>query len=105
MDKRGCAMAAILDMLVLYGGRTCSLGDIQLGSRCDQTGDDYFTNELHIYSMKTSEYISYECMVGVDLGLGWESCESPLTSKVMEKFTYFSCRAVSQFLCLIHNLP
>jgi len=58
MKKNGCAMAAILGMLVLYGGRTRSPGDIQPGSQCVQCRDDYYTNELHVYSLKKSEYIS-----------------------------------------------
>jgi len=44
-------MAAILDLLVLYGGFTWSPGDIQPGSQCVKIGDYLHTDELHALSL------------------------------------------------------
>ena len=81
MKKRFCAMAAIKEMLILFGGRTRSPGNIQPGSQCVKYADDYCLNELHVYNLKTSECTSSEYILGVDLGICWESCEPPLTSR------------------------
>ena len=53
--KKRCAMAAIKEMLILFGGCTSSPGDIQPGSQCVEFGDDYYLNEVHVYNLKTSE--------------------------------------------------
>ena len=50
MKKYGCAIAAIKEMLVLFGGCTKSPGAIQPGSQCVKFGDYYYTNELHVQS-------------------------------------------------------
>ena len=71
MKKHGCAIAAIKSMLVLFGGCTKSPGAIQPGSQCVKLGDRYYTNELHVYNLKTSEYISSEYILGIDLGMGF----------------------------------
>ena len=55
MKKRLCAMAAIKEMLILFGGSTRSPGDIQPKSQCVKMGDYYYLNELHVYNLKTSE--------------------------------------------------
>ena len=60
MKKKGCAIADIKSMLVLFGGQTSSPGAVQPGSQCVKLGDYYYTNELHVYNLKTSEYISLQ---------------------------------------------
>ena len=55
MKKNECAMASMKDMLILFGGRTSSPGDIQPGSQCVEFDDYYYLNELHVYNLKTSE--------------------------------------------------
>ena len=56
MKKRRCAMAAIKEMLILFGGLTSSPGEVQPGSQCVKDGyDDYYLNEVHVYNLKTSE--------------------------------------------------
>ena len=58
LNKRDCAMAALKEMLALFGGRTSSLGDIQPGSQYVEMGYHYYLNELHLYNLKTSECTS-----------------------------------------------
>ena len=57
MKKIRCAMAAIKERLILFGGITDSPGDIQPGSQCveDDGYGGYFLNEVHVYNLKTSE--------------------------------------------------
>ena len=55
MKKSECAMVAIKEMLILFGGLTSSPGDIQPESQCVKFGDDYYLNEVHVYNLKTSE--------------------------------------------------
>ena len=56
MKKTRCAMAAIKEMLILFGGLTSSPGDIQPGSQCVKDGyGSYHLNEVHVYNLKTSE--------------------------------------------------
>ena len=66
MKKAGCAMAAIRNMLVFFGGRTCSPGCIQPGSRCIEIDKGFYTNEFHAYNLKTSKYmfLSTACLEG-----------------------------------------
>ena len=73
-------MAAMKELLILFGGSTSSPGDIQPESQCVKIGSEYYLNELHVYNLKTSECISSEYILQVDLGIGWESCKPPLTS-------------------------
>ena len=76
MKKRECAMAAIKEMLVLFGGCSKSPGDLQLGPQCVEINGNYYTNVLHVYNLKTSEYIISECILGGNLEM---SCKLPLT--------------------------
>ena len=56
MKKRGCAMAAIKERLILFGGSTSSPGEIQPGSQCVKNDiGGYCLNEVHVYNLKTSE--------------------------------------------------
>ena len=80
MKKKRCAMAAMKERLILFGGSTSSPGDIQPGSHVEDDIGRYCLNEVHVYNLKTSKCISSEYILGVDLGIGWESCEPPLTS-------------------------
>ena len=84
MKKKRCAMAAINDILVLFGGRTKSPGNTQSGSQCVKIDDYYYTNELHVYNLKTSECFSSEYILQVDLVVA--SYCSPLTLLYFEEF-------------------
>jgi len=53
----GCSIAGVKDMIVLFGGRT---KDIQPGWQGVKIKDYYYSNELHLYNLKTSEFVSLQ---------------------------------------------
>ena len=55
MKKVECAMAAVREMLVLFGGGTHSPADIRPGSQFSRIRNFYYTNELQIYDLKKRE--------------------------------------------------